>query len=181
MESFSVSTVVAILSSPAPPYSSGTPPPISPSSPPLRTSSAIRPGFLFSRSFARGKTSFNTNSSAVWPISFWSSLKSAGVKTSCGAGDSSRKLPPFAGVLVTTLVAIGDLRTRTEKDQLHSCATIGFYSLHQITAIERAVELPRVAHLAHATRWIRLVCETLRTKLSRQRYIARAERNACVS
>src|SRR5258708_13169372 len=106
MESFSVSTVVEILSSPAPPNSSGTPPPIKPTSPPFFTSSAISPGFLFSSSFTTGKTSFTTNSSAVCPINFWSSVRSAGVNTSLGCGDSRRKLPPFAAGLVRAAVAI---------------------------------------------------------------------------
>src|SRR5882762_7626012 len=64
MESFSVNTVVAILSSPAPPYSSGMPPLMIPSSAPLRTISAINPGFLFSNSLTNGMTSLVTNSSA---------------------------------------------------------------------------------------------------------------------
>src|SRR6267142_965110 len=106
IESFSVRTVVEILSRPAPPYSSGTPPPIKPTSPPFFTSEAINPVFLFSRSLMSGKTSLRTNSSAVWPISFWSSLKSAGVKTSPGCADSSRKLPPFAAGFVRVAVAI---------------------------------------------------------------------------
>src|SRR5258708_12250973 len=106
MESFSVSTVVEILSSPAPPNSSGTPPPIRPTSPPFFTRSAINPGFLFSSSFTTGKTSFITNSSAVCPINFWSSVRSAGVNTSPGCGDSRRKLPPFAAGLVRVAVAI---------------------------------------------------------------------------
>src|SRR6266851_590368 len=109
IESFSVSTVVEILSRPAPPYSSGTPPPIKPTSPPFFTSSTISPGFLFSSSLATGNTSFNTNSSAVCPISFWSSVKSAGVNTSLGCGDSRRKLPPFAAGLVRVAVAIWSL------------------------------------------------------------------------
>src|SRR5262245_35376301 len=165
MESFSVKMVVAILSSPAPPYSSGTPPPISPSSPPLRTSSAIRPGLLFSRSFTSGKTSFSTNSSAVWPTSFWSSLKSAGVKTSCGAGDSNIKLPPFARVLVTTLVAMD---TSGGKPERFSCILerqVDSTPRLPVTAIGHNVELLRVADSAHRMRRICLVSRILRNKL----------------
>src|SRR5580692_9289197 len=106
MESFSVNTVVAILSSPAPPYSSGMPPLMIPSSAPFRTISAINPGFLFSNSFTKGMTSLVTNSSAVCPINFWSSERSAGVNTSWGKGDSSRKLPPSAAGLFKVAVAI---------------------------------------------------------------------------
>src|SRR5580704_14573227 len=106
MESFSVSTMVATLSRPAPPYCSGIPPLSKPSSPAFFTSSGMRPGFLFSNSFTSGRTSLTTNSSAVWPISFWSSVRSAGVKTSSGRGVSRRKLPPLAAGLVIVAVAI---------------------------------------------------------------------------
>ena len=104
--------VVEILSSPAPPYCSGVPPLIRPRSAALRASSGIRPGFLASRSLTCGKTSLITNSSAVCPISFWSSVRSAGVKMSSAAGDSRRKLPPFAAGLVRTEVAMGDAPCR---------------------------------------------------------------------
>ncbi len=97
---------MAILSRPAPPYCSGIPPPSNPSSPDFFNSSGMSPGFLFSSSFTSGKTSLTTNSSAVWPISFWSSVRSAGVKTSCGRGVSRRKLPPFAAGLVMVAVAM---------------------------------------------------------------------------
>src|SRR6202158_3448015 len=106
MYNFSVSSVDAILSSPAPPYCSGVPPLIKPSAPAFFTSSGMSPGFLFSRSLAKGSTSLRINSSAVCPINFWSSVKSAGVKMSFGAADSSRKLPPLAAGLLTTEVAM---------------------------------------------------------------------------
>src|SRR5271165_1828813 len=47
-----------------------------------------------------------TNSSAVCPMSLWSSVRSAGVNTSCGAVDSNRKLPPFAAGLERTELAM---------------------------------------------------------------------------
>ena len=52
-----------------------------------RLSSAAAPSILLcaaSSSGICGTTSFATNSSAVWPISRWSSVRSAGVKTSAG-------------------------------------------------------------------------------------------------
>src|ERR1700730_4186111 len=82
------------------------PPLMIPSSAPFRTNSAINPGFLFSNSFTKGMTSLVTNSSAVCPISFWSSVRSAGLNASCGNDDSSRKLPPFAAGLFKVAVAI---------------------------------------------------------------------------
>src|SRR5258708_7143090 len=39
-------------------------------------------------------------------MSFWSSVRSAGVKTSPGTGDSSKKLPPFAAGFAMVAVAI---------------------------------------------------------------------------
>jgi hypothetical protein len=47
-------------------------------------------------------------------MSFWSSVRSAGVKISCGAGDSNKKLPPFAAGFVRREVAMGLAPCRPE-------------------------------------------------------------------
>src|SRR4029077_5275176 len=105
-EIFSESTVEEMRSSPEPPYSSGTPPPRSPISPAFLRSWAIRPSLCCSSSGMSGVTSLVTNSSADWPISRWSSVSSAGLKTSSARGESRRKLPPGARVRGVAVVAI---------------------------------------------------------------------------
>ena len=74
-----------------------------------------------------GMTSLATNSSAVWPIRRWSSVSSAGVKTSSGRGDSMRKLPPFAAVLMRVAVAIlvAPRRDRCNQDSVNVCFETG--------------------------------------------------------
>src|SRR3984957_12529392 len=91
---FAVSPVAATLSSSEPPYASGIPAPSRPISPAFFSSDGIRPSLCFSRSATSGRTSLFTNAVAVWPIRRWSSVTSAGVKTSAGAIDAVKNPPP---------------------------------------------------------------------------------------
>src|SRR5579864_2596766 len=105
-DSFSASSVEETLSNPAPPYSSGIPPPSNPTSPAFFSTCGIKPSLCCSSSAASGKTSFATNSSAVWPISRWSPVKSAGVNTSSGRHAEIKNPPPRIKFCVTVVVAI---------------------------------------------------------------------------
>ena len=60
---------------------------------------ALRPASFRSIAAARGRISSRANCSAVAAIWRCSSFRSSGVKTSSGARDSSKKLPPVAAVM----------------------------------------------------------------------------------
>src|SRR5207245_7406789 len=130
-------------SSPEPPYSSGTPPPKRPSSPAFFSSWAISPSLCCSSSGMSGATSLVTNSSAAWPISRWSSVSSAGVKTSSARGDSRRKPPPGARIPGVAVVAISPpkyLRKALENARgAHAAADAhGNHAITRLAALEFA-------------------------------------------
>ncbi len=78
-----------------PPYSSGIAIAVRPSSTDFRSTLIATPGF-FSRIAGRfGSTSLAQNSSTMRPMARCSSLRSSGVKMSCGVDSSIRKAVPL--------------------------------------------------------------------------------------
>src|SRR6185295_7443227 len=105
--SLSETTSEVTLSSPSPPYASGTSTPSRPRSAPFLTRSRASVQSFSSRRSRTGSTSLSTNSCAVRAISRCSSVSCSGVKTLSASGAWRRNSPPRRTVVVSVVVAIG--------------------------------------------------------------------------